>query len=279
MRRGEGRKKARKASSFEELAELAAGGAGKEIDLLPGPEDTEPRPRAPAPVRFVPAASRGASAFWAKYEKALAAREAVEKARAERAEKARLELAETAKRLAAEAAERARRAAAARRIEAAAGFRAPPAPEPEGKARTASLMAAFDDFAAKEAEKAARAAKRREVYSNIPREFHVKPKYALGEFEGHSCSEADKVWHVTTRCSHCGREFEFDTRRMSLANVRAFCSKACQYDYCYRTKKGRNKVARVADASAPLSRPSRKAARPGKAAKAEGRVRRDVRRG
>jgi len=112
--------------------------------------------------------------------------------------------------------------------------------------KTDSVMAAFDAFVAKESEKAARAkARRAAAYSNIPMEFHYKPLYAKGEYDGDVHDSDSKTWHVKTKCSHCGREFEFDTRVMSRRNIRAFCSKRCQYDYCYRTKNGTNRIAHV----------------------------------
>lgn len=192
----EKRRKAVRLSSFGDLAAYAKGD--------PVPE--EKPARGPDPDRVLSEFVRRATereeaakgAFYARYEKAM------ERARAAKA--------------------------------------AAPKPVPEGgpgvsgqgmllrDAKTDAAMAAFDAFTARKAARKASAAKR---YAAIPPEFHRKGFRSDGRFVKRAGWE-EKVHTVRTRCSCCGREFEFETPVLSSWRyVKAFCSDRCRYAWCY----------------------------------------------
>lgn len=139
----------------------------------------------------------------------------------------------------------------------------------------ARLCGACADFAAKKAEyerqmklyeedeaRRSRIADRlRRQYVPIPFAFHVK------RFDSWSTGikhYVDKVTRIRTRCAHCGKVFEYDTEApMSWHIIRAFCSSACEYDWCYRTASGKNRIKHVDIPLIDIIPPAREKPRPG----------------
>lgn len=108
-----------------------------------------------------------------------------------------------------------------------------------------AAMAAFDAFQAKEAEKKRKAAERHKaLYNPIPFSFHVKRFNSVGR----GCPECGerRIHAVTTTCSHCGRKFTFEAPRVSSWRfIRAFCSRKCQYEHCWKSKRPAGKKGAV----------------------------------
>lgn len=108
-------------------------------------------------------------------------------------------------------------------------------PEHEDKIKTEEArLKRLIAYKKEEADRKKRAIAKKQKYVPIPFKFHVKK---FNSISTGTLRDKNKHTHVQTWCSHCGKPFEYDTKaQISWHIIRAFCSDACEYDYCYRSK-------------------------------------------